>query len=179
MVTTDERELLQELLNSPEADKLRQQQQKKQLDRRRRLAEELAEVIEGLKASYPKMVATEERLAEQIRRAEEQLAALRRGYGAVEERQVRNRLDGRRAQLEGELVQTAPAELDAFIHDMAVGWEEVRASGLRFSQVASTIGAGATARSTSTTATSLAITGSSLTSATRSSSTSTSQPRSR
>ncbi len=94
------------------------------------LVTELAELIEGLKANYPKLRDAEERLAKQIRGAEERLEALRRGYGAIEERETQNRLNNRKTQIEGELLQTAPAEIDAFVVQMQREWEAIRARGL-------------------------------------------------
>ncbi len=132
LTTPTNDELLQDFLDSPQADKLRLEREEKRLNQRRNLVTELAEVTEGLKANYPKMVAAEERLAEQIRRAEESLEALRRGYGTGEERETRNRLSNRQTLLEGELLQTAPEAINVFIKGVGDEWEAVRARGIDF-----------------------------------------------
>lgn len=123
-------ELLEQLRDSPEGRKLQQQREQSWLAGRRRLAEELGEVIDGLVANAPKLRDAEAKLAEQVRKAEERLQALRLSSGASEERQIRNRLEHRKTQLEGELLQTAPAEIDGFINELSAEWERVRARGI-------------------------------------------------
>ncbi len=124
-----DKELLEDLRNSPRGQQIVAGRQEARLAERRSLAEELGEVISGLEANYPKMVAAEERLGEEIRKAEQRLEALRSG-AAVEERQIRNRLDHRKGLLESQLTQTAPAEIGAFIDALYREEERVRNQGV-------------------------------------------------
>ena len=128
--TLTDAELLEDLRNSPRTQQIVAERQEARLAERRSLAEELSEVIEGLTVNYPKLRDAEERLGKQIRRAEESLEALRRGYGAGEERETHNRLNGRKSLLEGELLQTAPAAINIFIKEVGDEWEAVRARGI-------------------------------------------------
>lgn len=130
MVTElSDRELLEDLRNSPRGREIVAEREAQRLAARRTFAEELAEVIEGLGANYPKLVAAEEKVAEQIRKAEERSRALRFS-GASEERQIRNRLDHRKTLLEGQLYDTAPPAVDAFIAALAREEERVRQQGV-------------------------------------------------
>ncbi len=121
-----DKELLEDLRNSPRGQEIVAERQEARLAERRSLAEELGEVIEGLEANAPKLREADAKLAEQIRKAEERLKALRQGYGAGEERQLRNRLNHRKGLLEEQLVQSAPASIDAFIEAMRREQERVR-----------------------------------------------------
>lgn len=125
-----DRELLEDLRRSPRGQQIVAERQEARLAERRSLAEELIEVIEGLTANYPKLRDAEERLAEQIRKAEERLETLRRGYGATLERETRNQLDHRKTQIEGELLQTAPPAINAFIDVLYREEERVRQQGV-------------------------------------------------
>ena len=125
-----DRELLEDLRRSPRGQQIVAERQEARLAERRSLAEELGEVIDALEVNRPKMLAAEAKVAEQIRKAEERLEALRRSVGTVEERQIRNRLEQRKTVLEGELLQTVPPEIDSFIAECQRSWEGVRPRGV-------------------------------------------------
>lgn len=131
MVTElSDKELLEDLRRSPRGQQIVAERQEARLAARRSLAEELGEVLSGLEANAPKLVQADAKFAEQVRKAEERLQALRLSSGASEERQIRNRLDHRKSLLESQLAQTAPAVIDAFIDALYREEERVRNQGV-------------------------------------------------
>jgi len=105
-----------------------EKEQAETLARRRQLVKELAKITAEHEAALPALIESEEKAAAKVRRAEEAFEAAQASHRAALYARVTaaNSLESARGPLVGELLASAPREIDAFIAEMRDLFEKTR-----------------------------------------------------